>query len=122
MTKYRRDFVYVKDLAKCVIKACDGIGHGAYHFSSGKDISILELYDEVVNALNFKKYPKPIIKKIQDDDVDSILLDPSKTFQDFGNITFTPLNVIVRESILYYKKFGTIGEITHLKLKEKEKK
>ena len=122
VTKSRRDFVYVKDLANCVIKACDGIGHGPYHFSSGKDVSILELYDEVVNALKIDKYPKPLIKEIQNDDVDSILLDPSKTFQDFGKIEFTPLNIIVRESILYYKKFGTIGEITHLKLAEKEKK
>ncbi|NLF41573.1 MAG: NAD-dependent epimerase/dehydratase family protein, partial [Bacteroidales bacterium] len=42
VTKARRDFVFVKDLARTVLDACDGVGHGAYHFSSGKDISILE--------------------------------------------------------------------------------
>ena len=40
--------MFVKDLAKITLKACDGIGNGAYHFSSGKDVSILELYDAVV--------------------------------------------------------------------------
>ena len=45
-----KDFVYVKDLAKAVVKACDGTGSGT-HFSSGKDVSIKELYDEVVAML-----------------------------------------------------------------------
>ena len=40
VTEARRDFVYVKDLARVVLKAMDGVGHGAYHFSSGKDVAI----------------------------------------------------------------------------------
>ena len=35
--KARRDFVDVNDLVDVVEKAVDGQGHGAYHFSSGKD-------------------------------------------------------------------------------------
>ena len=33
VTESRRDFVFVKDLAKVVLKACDGSGQGTYHFS-----------------------------------------------------------------------------------------
>ena len=54
VTKARRDFVFVKDLAKIVLQACDGMGHGTYHFSSGKDLAISELYDSIVKAMGFK--------------------------------------------------------------------
>jgi nucleoside-diphosphate-sugar epimerase len=116
VTKSRRDFVFVKDLAKIVLKACDGIGGGSYHFSSGKDISVLELYNAVVNAMKIKKYPNPEIKELAVDDVFSILLDPSKTFNDFGEIDFTPIEETVKQAVTYFEKHGTLGEYTHLKL------
>ena len=31
---------------------------GAYHFSSGKDVAILELYDEVVKSMRLNEYPQ----------------------------------------------------------------
>ena len=120
VTKSRRDFVFVKDLAKVTVKACDGIGHGAYHFSSGTDISIQELYDAVVNAMDVPGKPKAEVKDIGPDDVFSILLDPSRTFEDFGNIEFTPLQTTVSTAIEYYKKHGTLGEYTHLRLQDKK--
>ena len=118
VAKARRDFVYVGDLAKAVIQACDGIGNGAYHFSSGTDVSVQELYDSVVSAMDIKDYPKPDIKELAPDDVYSILLDPSKTFEDFGKINFTPIDETVRQAIAYYKKFGTLGEYTHLRVEK----
>jgi len=116
VTESRRDFVFVKDLAQIVIKACDGQGNGAYHFSSGKDVSILELYNSVVTSMNIGEYPEPEIKKLGKDDVFSILLDPKRTFEDFGKIEFTPLETTVQEAIDYFQAYGTIGEYTHLKI------
>lgn len=121
ITKSRRDFVFVKDLAQTVVKACDGVGHGAYHFSSGSDVSVLELYDAVVKAMGISPYPQPEIRDLAPDDVFSILLDPSKTFTDFGAIEFTPIETTVAEAIHYYQEHGTLGEYTHLKI-EVEKK
>lgn len=115
VTKARRDFVFVKDLARIVLKACDGMGQGAYHFSSGTDIAIEELYDVVVNAMNFFTKPPAEIKELGPDDVFSILLDPSHTFADFGHIAFTPLQETVAAAIEYYSKYGTLGEYTHLR-------
>ncbi len=115
ITNSRRDFVYVKDLAKAVLKACDGTGHGAYHFSSGTDIAIKELYDAVVTAMKFSTYPEPELRNIGPDDAASILLDPSKTFADFGKIEFTTLQKTVSSAIEYFQQFGTLGEYTHLK-------
>jgi UDP-glucose 4-epimerase len=120
VTKSRRDFVFVKDLARVVLKACDGVGRGTYHFSSGTDISIKELYDAVVQAMSLPAYPEPDIRDIGPDDVFSILLDPSRTFADFGAIRFTPLAQTVAEAVAYYRKFGTDGEFTHLRFDEKK--
>lgn len=121
ITNARRDFVFVKDLARNVVKACDGVGHGAYHFSSGTDIAIKELYDAVVNAMGFKEYPEAEMRLIGEDDAPSILLDPSRTFADFGKIEFTPLQETVSAAIAYFQEHGTLGEYTHLK-HEKENK
>lgn len=120
VTKARRDFVFVKDLARVVLKACDGVGHGAYHFSSGKDVAIQELYDAVVEAMKLPGKPQAEVKDLGPDDVFSILLDPSRTFQDFGQLEFTPLQETVSTAIEYYKKHGTLGEYTHLRLQDKK--
>lgn len=121
VTQARRDFVFVKDLARIVLKACDGIGHGAYHFSSGQDIAIQELYDAVVNALHLPANPKAEVKALGPDDVFSILLDPSRTFEDFGKIAFTPLQETVSAAMAYYQQYGTLGEYTHLRLQDKQR-
>ena len=114
VTKARRDFVFVKDLAAVVVRAVDGTGHGAYHFSSGTDIAIQELYDAVVAAMGIAPYPQPDVRELGVDEAPSILLDPAKTFQDFGALTFTPLGTTVAAAIDYYRRHGVLGEYTHL--------
>jgi len=120
VTKARRDFVFVKDLARTVLKAADGTGSGAYHFSSGKDIAIQDLYDAVVAAMELKQYPVPEVRELGPDDAPSILLDPSRTFQDFGRVEFTSLGDTVAAAIDYYRVHGTQGEYTHLKHSDKK--
>ena len=92
----------------------DGVGHGTYHFSSGKDVAITELYDAVVGAMQLNTYPEPEIRELGPDDAPSILLDPSRTFADFGDIEFTPLSQTVKEAVAYYREHGVHGEYTHL--------
>lgn len=116
VTEARRDFVYVGDLADNAVKAADGSGHGAYHFSSGTDVAIKGLYDAVVKAMRINEYPEPEVRPLDPDDAPRILLDPSRTFSDFGQINFTPLDEFVKLAIDYYQEHGTLGEYTHLKL------
>lgn len=116
VTKARRDFVFVEDLAKAVLQACDGTGSGAYHFSSGTDVAIKELYDEVVEAMKLSEYPEPEIRDLDPDDAPSILLDPSRTFEDFGKIEFTPIKKTVQAAIKYFNEHGVYGGYTHLKM------
>lgn len=114
----RRDFVYVRDLVGAVLKALDGAGSGAYHFSSGTDIAVLDLYNAVVDALQLDPRPEVEVRPAHADDAPSILLDPSRTFADFGAIEFTPLNVLVENSMKYYKEFGSGDGHTHLKFEQ----
>jgi len=119
VTRSRRDFVFVKDLARTVLRAIDGTGKGAYHFSSGGDVAIIELYDAVVRALGIERYPEPDMRDLGPDDAASILLDPSRTVADFGAIDFTPLPAIVDAAVQYYRTFGVAGGYTHLKHAER---
>ncbi|MBI3699909.1 MAG: NAD-dependent epimerase/dehydratase family protein [Afipia sp.] len=116
VTPARRDFCYAKDLARVVVRASDGTGHGTYHFSSGKDVAIIELYDAVVAAMKLNDYPEPEVKPLGPDDAASILLDPSRTFEDFGAIEFTPLLKIAEAAVERWKREGVQGGYTHLKI------
>jgi len=115
VTPARRDFCYAGDLARVVVQAADGRGRGTYHFSSGKDVAIRELYDAVVKAMKLNHYPEPEVKPLGPDDAASILLDPSRTFADFGAVTFTPLDEIARIAVERWSQVGVVGGYTHLK-------
>ena len=114
VTPARRDFVYVGDLARAVAAAVMGRGNGTYHFSTGTDVAIKELYDAVVKALALNTYPEPELRPLGPGDASSILLDPSRTFEDFGEIEFTPLAETVARAMAYYREWGVHGGYTHL--------
>ncbi len=112
----RRDFIYIDDLAACVMKAIDGMGSkGAYHISSGGDFAIKDLFDETVKALALKLDKDVEVRPRLPDDTFTILLDPSKTNRDFNWKTTTPLALGVRKAIEYYQTFGISQTFTHLK-------
>jgi UDP-glucose 4-epimerase len=115
VTPARRDFCYAGDLAKVVVRAADGEGRGTYHFSSGKDVAIRELYDAVVAAMKLNEYPEPEVKPLGPDDAASILLDPARTFADFGDVEFTPLAKIAEVAVERWREEGVQGGYTHLK-------
>jgi UDP-glucose 4-epimerase len=115
VTPARRDFVYVGDPARTVMAAAGCKGRGTYHFSTGGDIAIRDLYDAVVKALAFNDYPEPEVRPLAADDAPTILLDPARTFEDFGAIEFTPLEETVARAIAYYREWGVHGGYTHLR-------
>ncbi|MBI2191837.1 MAG: NAD-dependent epimerase/dehydratase family protein [Planctomycetes bacterium] len=119
VTDTRRDFIYVMDLVDIVEKAIDGQGAtGAYHISSGTDQSIQELFECAIRELGMK-LDKPVeVRPRAPDDVFTILLDPSKTKQDFGIIPSTPLSAGVPKAIAYYRQYGISETYTHLRRTE----
>lgn len=112
----RRDFIYVDDLVDVVMKAIDGAGRsGPYHVSSGSDYSIKELFDATVGALGIELEEEVEVRERSPDDVYTILIDPSKTHEDFDWRTSTPLADGVKRAIEWYKVHGITQTYTHLK-------
>lgn len=113
----RRDFIYVDDMVRIIEKAIRGSGNrGAYHISTGKDFSIKELFDATVTALGIMLDKEVEIRQRSPDDVYTILLDPSKTFEDFGLVPSFPLVEGVKRTIEYYKRHGISQTFTHLRV------
>jgi UDP-glucose 4-epimerase len=113
----RRDFIYVQDLINLVIAALDGQGSGGvYHASSGADFSIKELFDATVAALALDPAPEVEVRERSADDAFTILLDPSRTVDEFGWKPETPLEQGVADAIAYYREHGIEETYTHLRL------
>jgi UDP-glucose 4-epimerase len=112
----RRDFIFVDDLVAVVIKALKGMGSkGYYHISTGGDYSIKELFDATLKALDIKLEKDVEVRQRGEDDVFTILIDPSKTKKDFEWIPKTPLEDGIKSAIEWYKVNGITQTFTHLK-------
>lgn len=112
----RRDFVFVDDVVDVIIKAIDGMGScGYYHISSGKDYAIKELFDATLKALDIT-LDKPVeVRERGEDDVYTILLDPTKVQNDFDWDVKTSLEDGIKKTIEWYKIHGITQTYTHLK-------
>lgn len=114
--KARRDFMFVEDLVPVVLKAVDGVGRGYYHVASGRDFAIRELYDAVAAAMGVST---PVEERdLGPDDVPTILLDPSRTNEEFGWKPTVPLKLGIQKAVEWYRKHGVDQTFTHLRLKD----
>jgi UDP-glucose 4-epimerase len=117
----RRDFLYVQDLLDLVVQAVDGEGaSGVYHASSGSDYSIEELFDATVKALGLELDARVEVRERNPDDAYTILLDPSRTQEEFGWAPRTSLEEGVAAAVDYYREYGIEETYTHLKLAEEK--
>jgi len=118
----RRDFIFVKDLVEVVLKSLSGQGtKGYYHISTGSDNSIKELFDATLKALSIKLDEDVEVRPRGVDDVFTILIDPSKTEQDFNWKAMTKLEDGIQQAIDWYKVNGITQTFTHLKQMDDKK-
>lgn len=110
----RREYIYIDDMVKYLMAALDGTGRGVYHISTGSDISIADLYEQIAVELKVSKEAKQI-ERLKDD-VESILLDPSKTIKDFGFLPDISLKDGIKKTMEYYAEYGVGETFTHLKM------
>ena len=110
----RRDFVFVDDLVWVAVKAAHA-GHGAYHVSSGRDVSIYDLYCAIASQLGIEA--EPTVVSPGADDVPSLLLDPSRTYDDFGWLAITPLEEGIARAVEWYRSHEFGETYTHLAMK-----
>ncbi len=112
----RRDFLFVKDMVPLILQALEGVGRrGAYHIASGRDYSILQLYQSVCSALNLSSEGVEIRERLADD-APTIYLDPTQTESDFNWKATTPLEESVKAAVSWYQTHGVSQAYTHLKV------
>lgn len=112
----RRDFLYISDLIEVAVRAVDGAGRcGAYHVSSGSDVSIMELFEATKAAMGLPEATAELRPRGADDTF-TILLDPTQTERDFGWAARTPLNEGVAAAVAYYRERGITQTYTHLRV------
>ena len=75
-----------------MIAALNGTGEGIYHVSSGSDYAIKELFEAVVEAMGIELEEEVEVRPRPQEDAPSILLDPSRTEEDFGWKANVPLS------------------------------
>jgi len=114
----RRDFIYVDDLLEVVVAALGGTGEGAYHVSTGSDYSIKEMFDAVTEAMGHEMEEEVEVRPRPPEDAPSILLDPSRTKQDFGWEAKVPLQDGIAKAVAWYREHGVGETYTHLKPEE----
>jgi UDP-glucose 4-epimerase len=112
----RRDFIFIDDVVDLLVKAVCGKGRrGIYHIASGRDYAIKELFTAAVKALGLSLEEEVEVRDRNPDDAYTILLDPSKTIEDFDWSPSTPVEAGVRSAIEWYQEHGIDQTYTHLK-------
>ncbi len=73
------------------------------------------MFDATLKALNIT-LEKPVeVRQRGEDDVATILLDPTKVKKDFDWDVQMPLEEGIRRTIEWYKQYGITQTYTHLK-------
>lgn len=115
-TDTRRDYVAMFDFLDLFDRIIvEGAPTGVYHLSTGTDVSIKEIFDAVAAGIGVKLDAPVEVRPSDPDDVASIMLDPSKTFEDFGWRPLTPFDQGLRDLIAWYDRHGVEQTFSHLR-------
>ena len=114
----RRDYTYVDELIDLLMMAVNGTGSGPYNVGSGKDRPIKDLFDVIVDAMGIELDEEVEVRPRPADDAPTLLLDPSKTEEDFGWSQQIQLEEGIPKTIGWYREHGVGETYTHLKADE----
>jgi UDP-glucose 4-epimerase len=119
VTDARRDQTYVDDLIDLLMMGIEGTGSGPYNVSSGTDRPVKDMFDLIVEAMDIELDYEVEVRPRPEDDAATLLLDPTKTIEDFGWKPTTPMEEGIPRTVAWYREHG-IGEetFTHLKADE----
>src|SRR5262249_46145133 len=116
----RLDFVEMEDflrLMDIVLKRSAEVG--PFNVSSGNDVSIKEIFDQIVVALGIKLDEPAKVIPPEGDDVANLLLDPSETEKAFGWSAQVGLPDGLKRQIAWFNAHGVGETFTHLAIGRK---
>ena len=118
VTDARRDQTYVSDLIDLLIMGVEGKGSGAYNVGSGSDRPVKDMFDLIVEAMGIELDYEVEVRPRPKDDAATLLLDPTKTIEDFGWKPEIPMEEGIPKTVAWYRE-NEVGETyTHLKDEE----
>jgi UDP-glucose 4-epimerase len=105
----RRDFIFVEDMIPIVLDAVSGKVLGVFHISTGEDEPIQNVLFSVAHTMG----TEPIFSRLPrgEDDVDTILLEPS-----FPEMRRTSLHLGIAQAVIWYEENGVGETFTHLRI------
>jgi UDP-glucose 4-epimerase len=110
----KRDFIYIDDVVACIIKSVESKKTGYYHVATGNQYAIQEIFDCMVNELKPKQVEANLQTKASDD-VSTLLLDASATFNDFDWMPKINIQEGIKRTVNWYKQNNITQTFTHLK-------
>jgi len=117
VTKSVRDFLDLDDFLRAFDLVLEkGSPIGVFNISSGRGVSMLEIYDGMSDLLGGEAVPE--ILDPQADDIPAIVLDPTEASAALGWVAKVPLRESLDKCIESYKRDGIGETYTHLR-KEK---
>ena len=96
-----RDFVYVEDVADAFLRAADSRGGMLLNIGSGRETTVLRLYDALARLAGFSLPPEFVAPKTGD--IQRSVLDPSRAGAVLGWEAWTPLEEGLRRTVDWYR-------------------
>lgn len=109
-----RDFLDIKDFFSLMDVLIEKQDHtGTYNVSTGIGTSIHDIFASVCKYLSIEKPEVPIME-VGEDDVKSVVLDPSLTKKTFDWEAKITLDEIVSNQLKWYDEYGVNDVYSHL--------
>jgi UDP-glucose 4-epimerase len=96
-----RDYVFVEDVCDAFLRAADAGDGELVNIGTGRETSVLELFDTVAEAAGFGGRPRFADPK--PGDVQRSVVDPSKAKKVLGWEAWTPLSEGIRKTVEWYR-------------------
>jgi UDP-glucose 4-epimerase len=96
-----RDFVYVEDVVDAFLRAADSRGGMLLNIGSGRETTVLRLYDTLARLTGFSLPPEFVAPKAGD--IRRSVLDPSRAGAVLGWEPWTPLEEGLRRTVEWYR-------------------
>jgi UDP-glucose 4-epimerase len=110
-----RDFLDMSDfLAAVDIVIADDTPNGIFNVSSGEGKSIRDVYDRVRSHLGMPRDPAIKVVPVGDDDVSSVVPDPSRTEKVLGWKAKVSFEDTIRNVLAWYDAHGVSDVYSHL--------
>ena len=109
-----RDFIDMEDFLTLMDKVIEtDAPTGVFNVSTGVGASIKDVFDAVAKYLNITPPEVPILP-VGDDDVPSVILDPSVTETTFGWKASYDFEATINRQLAWYDKYGVTDIFSHL--------